>query len=216
MDLLTPSQPNHLARKYRISYDHSLLRQIIDIIERNRLTLMRQHSGKKGARPSTGGSNGPCARAAGPHPCGLDQREQRFWRLYLDTKRALEAALSSELLLHSGLSAAEFAVLVPLSESRDSCVRARDLCRDLGWHRSRLSHLVARMERRGFVVRVASADDARGSVIALTAEGRRAITDAAPAYTAAVRRYLIDLLDEQQMTVMAAAFRRVLGALPPR
>jgi DNA-binding MarR family transcriptional regulator len=72
------------------------------------------------------------------------------------------------------------------------------------------------MERRGFVVRVASADDARGSVIALTADGRRAITDAAPAYAAAVRRYLIDLLDEQQMAVMAAAFRGILGALPPR
>jgi DNA-binding MarR family transcriptional regulator len=171
---------------------------------------MRQHSGKKGARPSTSGSAG----AAGSHPCGLDQREQGFWRLYLDTKRALEAALNSELLLHSGLSAAEFAVLMPLSESPERCVRARDLCRELGWHRSRLSHLVARMERRGFLVRGDSADDARGSVIVLTADGRRAITDAAPAHTAAVRRYLIDLLDEQQMTVMAAAFQRVLGALP--
>jgi DNA-binding MarR family transcriptional regulator len=66
------------------------------------------------------------------------------------------------------------------------------------------------------VVRIDCADDARGSAIALTADGRRASTDAAAAHTAAVRRYLIDLLDEQQMTVMASGFRRILNALPPR
>jgi DNA-binding MarR family transcriptional regulator len=48
----------------------------------------------------------------------------------------------------AALSAADFAVLVPLSEAPDRRLRARDLGRFLDWDRSRLSHQIRRMEQR--------------------------------------------------------------------
>jgi len=143
----------------------------------------------------------------------LNEDQQRFWRLYLDFQRRLERVLHRELVADAGLSSPEFAVLVPLSETSAGELRARDLCRELGWDRTRLSHLVGRMERRGLVRRRACADDARGSIVELTDEGRRAITDAAPAHTEAVRRYLVDLLADDEMATMTNVFERVLEGL---
>jgi DNA-binding MarR family transcriptional regulator len=143
----------------------------------------------------------------------LDDKQQRFWRLYVDFQRHLERVLHRELLADSGLSSAEFAVLVPLSETPAEKLRARDLCRALGWDRTRLSHLVTRMEQRGLVRRSACVEDARGSMVELTDEGRRAITDAAPAHADAVSRYLMDLLDDADIATMTDAFQRVLERL---
>jgi DNA-binding MarR family transcriptional regulator len=143
----------------------------------------------------------------------LNDDQQRFWRLYVDFQRHLERVLHRELLADAGLSSPEFAVLVSLSETPTGQLRARDLCRELGWDRTRLSHLVARMERRGLVRRRACADDARGSIVEITDDGRRAITDAAPAHAEAVRRYLIDVLDDDEMAIMTGVFGRVLEGL---
>jgi len=146
----------------------------------------------------------------------LDENQQRFWRLYVDFHRHLERVLYGELLAESGLSGAEFAVLVPLSETPAEQLRARDLCQELGWDRTRLSHLVTRMEKRGLVRRSACPDDARGSMVELTDGGRRAIADAAPAHTDAVRRYLIDLLDVDEIATMTDVFQRALEGLDPQ
>jgi len=143
----------------------------------------------------------------------LNEDQQRFWRLYLDFQRCLERVLHRELVADAGLSSPEFAVLVPLSETPAGELRARDLCRELGWDRTRLSHLVGRMERRGLVRRRACADDARGSIVEITDDGYRAITDAAPAHVDAVRRYLVDLLDDDEITTMTNVFERVLARL---
>lgn len=150
---------------------------------------------------------------ADPH--WLSEREQRFWRAYLDLWRELERRLHAELMRSSGLSGAEFAILVPLSESPEGRVRARDLCQELSWDRTRLSHLVARMEKRGFVRRTPCADDARGSMVEMAEDGRRAIEQAAPPHVDAVRRYLIDQLDDRELATMTAAFERALGQLRP-
>jgi len=72
------------------------------------------------------------------------------------------------------------------------------------------------MERRGLVSRSAAPDDARGSIVEITADGRRAIENAAPAHVEAVRRHFIDHLDDQEMAAMTKVFRRVLHSLPPR
>ena len=146
----------------------------------------------------------------------LNENQQRFLRLYVDVQHHLEGVLHRELLAGSGLSSAEFAVLVPLSETPAEKLRSRDLCRELGWDRTRLSHLVARMQQRGLVRRSACADDARGSVVELTAEGRRAIIDAAPAHTDAVRRYFIDPLDDDEIATMTDVLQRVLEGLDPQ
>src|SRR5438105_62692 len=146
-------------------------------------------------------------------PRWLDEREQRVWQGYLHLNQDLFALLEQQLVRESGLSGADYRVLHPLSVAPGGLLRARDLSSELGWDRSRLSHHLSRMERRGLVVREECAEDARGLMVRLTKVGRRAIEKAAPGHADAVRRYFFDQLSKDEIETMAAAFDRVLDNL---
>ncbi|WP_410601119.1 MarR family winged helix-turn-helix transcriptional regulator [Amycolatopsis sp. lyj-90] len=144
----------------------------------------------------------------------LDEREARAWRGMIDVLPRLTAVLERQLVQDAGLSAAEYTLLVPLSEAPDGVLRARDLGRMVGWERSRISHQIIRMEKRGLVVREECNEDARGSMVRLTEAGRTAIVAAAPAHVAAVRRYFIGALTDAELDVIGPALERVLDRLP--
>lgn len=146
-------------------------------------------------------------------PRWLDEREVRVWQGFLATQRELLGALERQNLRECGLSGAEYAVLVPLSECEDGVLRARELGSGLGWDRSRLAHQVRRMEKRGLVTREECEADARGSMVRLTATGRAAIETAAPVHVEHVRRYFFDQLTDAEMDVLGAVFDRVLAGL---
>jgi DNA-binding MarR family transcriptional regulator len=143
----------------------------------------------------------------------LDEREARLWQAYRDFSRDLQRAFDRQLERDAGLSGADYALLVPLSEADDGVVRMRDLGQSVGWDRSRLSHQVRRMEQRGLVVREECADDARGLMVRLTASGRAAIEAAAPEHVATVRRYFIDQLSERERDTLTRLFERLAGKL---
>jgi DNA-binding MarR family transcriptional regulator len=144
---------------------------------------------------------------------GLDDRETHVWQGYLAAQRELLGALERQNLRESGLSGAEYAVLVPLSESEDGVLRARELGAALDWDRSRLAHQVRRMEKRGLLTRGVCAADARGSMVGLTEAGRSAIETAAPAHVAQVRRCFFDHLSDAEVDTLGAVFDRLLAAL---
>jgi DNA-binding MarR family transcriptional regulator len=143
----------------------------------------------------------------------LDEREAHLWRTWLRVNQELPGLLADLLNQESGLSAADYAVLVPLSESPDGMVRARDLGREIFWDRSRLSHQVRRMESRGLVAREECEADARGAMIRLTPAGRSAIRAAAPGHVAATREYFFDLVSDREIVVLTKVFERVLAHL---
>jgi DNA-binding MarR family transcriptional regulator len=139
----------------------------------------------------------------------LTADEQRAWRAYLRAGTLLTARLNRQLQADSGLSLPEYEVLVRLSEAPDGQLRPFQLGLALDWEQSRLSHLLTRMTRRGFVARQDCAGDRRGAEVVLTGPGRAAIESAAPGHVAAVRRLVFDQMDSAQ----AAAFRQVFEAI---
>jgi DNA-binding MarR family transcriptional regulator len=146
-------------------------------------------------------------------PRWLNEREACVWQGYLAMQRELLGALERQNIRDSGISGAEYAVLVPLSEAPDGLMRARELGACLDWDRSRLSHQIRRMEKRGFVTREECSTDARGSMVRLTPEGRQAIETAAPEHVEYVRRYFFDHLSDSDMNTLSAIFERVLAGL---
>ncbi|MFV0126462.1 MarR family winged helix-turn-helix transcriptional regulator [Streptomyces sp. HMX112] len=146
-------------------------------------------------------------------PRWLDEQEALVWEKYRELRRELQQAQDRQLVRDSGLSAAEYALLAPLSESRDGLLRARELGQRVGWERSRLSHQVGRMEKRGLVTRETCAEDGRGSMVRLTPEGRAAIEAAAPRHVETVRRYFFDPLSRAEVETLGAIFDRMLDAL---
>jgi len=143
----------------------------------------------------------------------LSDDEQLMWRRYRDFRQLLELAIERDLQRESGISVSDYAVLVVLSEVEDCGMRSRELGSALGWDRSRVSHQVRRMEGRGLVAKRVAPDDGRGTLISLTAEGARAIREAAPRHVAKVRELFVDLLTPAEIASLTDVFDRVVARI---
>ncbi|MEU7692585.1 MarR family transcriptional regulator [Microbispora hainanensis] len=146
-------------------------------------------------------------------PRWLDADEQRAWRAYLRMQGRLTARLNRQLQADSGLSLADYDVLVHLTDHEEGRLRPYELQRDLQWEQSRLSHQLTRMQRRGLVRREECADDGRGAYVVITEEGRRAITAAAPGHVETVRSVFFDGLTREQVTALERLATDVLDRL---
>jgi DNA-binding MarR family transcriptional regulator len=143
----------------------------------------------------------------------LDESEQRAWRAYLTMQSRLSARLNRRLQADSDLSITDFAVLVELTDSAENRVRAFELARTLQWEKSRLSHHLARMQRRGLIGREECPNDARGAFIVITPAGRKAIEEAAPLHVETVRRLFFDGLTPEQVRTLQTIADHVLDRL---
>jgi DNA-binding MarR family transcriptional regulator len=146
-------------------------------------------------------------------PLRLDEHQRCLWKAYRDLYQQLSSALEAQMVRDAGLSGSEYSVLVTLSHTPDGVVRARELGSELAWDRSRLSHLVGRMEKRGLVAREECSEDARGSMVRLTETGRAAVEGVAPEHSEAIRRYFFNLLSSDELETLAGVFDRLLDNL---
>ena len=146
-------------------------------------------------------------------PRWLTPEHEQLWRRWLQLNALLPAVLHRELQADAELSLPDFDVLVHLTDSPEGRVRVSDLARGLSWERSRVSHHIARMERRGLVCREECRDDGRGAWVALSDAGRTAIEQAAPGHVATVRRVLFDVLTSEELAVMTGVVDKVLAGL---
>ncbi|RZS91318.1 MarR family transcriptional regulator [Motilibacter rhizosphaerae] len=142
-------------------------------------------------------------------PRWLDEDESRAWRSIIDMHEGLAEFLDRRLRTDSGLSTADYRVLVHLSEAPDGRLRPRALQQLLHWEKGRLSQHLTRMEGRGLVTREPCADDLRGSVTAITPRGRELIGTAAARHVAVVRAAVVDLLSREELAVLAGLSERV-------
>ncbi|MFD4407200.1 MarR family winged helix-turn-helix transcriptional regulator [Nocardia sp. NPDC058499] len=143
----------------------------------------------------------------------LDEREGRAWRGYLNMHTQLMACLHRQLQDYSGLSLADFDVLVRLTDLAEPRMRIGELGQALQWEKSRLSHHLGRMQKRGLVRREDCPDDARGAYIVLTEQGRTAIEQAAPGHVDAVRELVFDALTAEQVDAFGVIVGHILERL---
>jgi DNA-binding MarR family transcriptional regulator len=152
-------------------------------------------------------------------PLWLDDAEARAWRGYMRMRTLLHAQLVRDLAREAGLSGPDYDVLSNVSEAEGRRVRLGDLAARMAWSKSRLSHHITRMERRGLVTREDCSSDGRGAFVVLTDAGLRAIQAAAPGHVASVRRHFIDLLSREQLDALAeisqTVVRRLTDERPP-
>jgi DNA-binding MarR family transcriptional regulator len=151
-------------------------------------------------------------------PAWLDKTEARAWRGYMRMRTLLHAQILRDLAREAGLSGPDYDVLSNVSEAPGRRARLGDLAARMAWSRSRLSHHITRMERRGLVTREDCTSDGRGAFVVLTDAGWRAIRAAAPGHVASVRRHFIDLLSRDQLDALAEISQTVvrrLGSEPP-
>lgn len=143
----------------------------------------------------------------------LTPEEQRAWRGFVRLHERLGGCLGRRLQSESNVSAADFGVLVHLTDSPDGRQRYQDLARALEWEKSRMSHHIARMTGRGMVVREECAEDGRGAYVVITDVGRAAIEAAAPRHVEAVRELFLDHVTPAELRVLAEISERVTRKL---
>jgi DNA-binding MarR family transcriptional regulator len=140
--------------------------------------------------------------------------ELRIWRDFVETAEVLRAQLAARLQRDSSLSPGDHVVLLALSEAPGTRMRPSDLASVIGWERSRLSHHLGRMERRGLICREECATDSRGAVVLLAPAGAEAFRGATFPHLRAVRDLFVDALTPQQLHAageVAGALRARLG-----
>jgi DNA-binding MarR family transcriptional regulator len=128
----------------------------------------------------------------------LDAEEQRIWRAFLAATRMLFDTLDRELQRDADMPHAYYEILARLSEAPDRQLRMSHLADATSSSRSRLSHAIARLEERGWVLRRASPGDRRGQLAELTDDGFRVLAAAAPGHVEGVRSHLLDPLTPEQ------------------
>ncbi|MEU7874499.1 helix-turn-helix domain-containing protein [Dactylosporangium sp. NPDC049140] len=151
----------------------------------------------------------------------LTEREVRVWRLFAVVLGFVGDQIEGQLQRDAGLTHFGYAVMSTLSEMPDRAMRMSELAAMANGSRSRLSHLVTALERRGWIRRERSPHDRRGSVAVLTEAGYAKVAAAAPGHVAAVRAAVFDALSPQGLGRLEAACAELLAAasagrpLPP-
>jgi DNA-binding MarR family transcriptional regulator len=131
-------------------------------------------------------------------PERLTEQELSVWRSLLDTTTELRRLLSAQL-QEVELSTGDYSVLLALTEASGRTLRSSELADAIDWERSRLSHHLGRMERRGLLRRDECPGDNRGALVVLTDDGVSALRRASGPHLRAVKHYFADALDTGQV-----------------
>ncbi|MFJ2646167.1 MarR family winged helix-turn-helix transcriptional regulator [Streptomyces sp. NPDC087420] len=145
----------------------------------------------------------------------LDDRQLSAWKAYSAMLLKLPAALDSQLTRDAGLNQFEYLVLAALSESENRTLRMSTLAILSNGSLSRLSHVVKRLEKRGYLRREPCAADGRYTNAVLTDEGWDKVVATAPGHVEAVRSLVVDALEPEQLDQLRDISHRVLRALDP-
>lgn len=150
----------------------------------------------------------------------LSPSQGRTWLNYMSVYHRLEYEMNRQLQAECGLSFADYTVMNALSAASGRRTRVSQLAITIGWERSRLSHHLQRMARRGLVERVQSDTDGRATDALLTDAGLKTLRVAAPKHVAWVRTVFFSDLDDDQVEEMGdllgLVYRTILreGTLP--
>jgi len=146
-------------------------------------------------------------------PRWLNDAERQAWMPFAGLLLKLPHALDASMRQRTGLSHFEYVVMAAMSESVDRTRAMSELAELTNASLSRLSHVVARLEQRGWVRRSTSPDSARVTLATLTDEGLAVVVATAPEHVEAVRALVIDLLEPSQLKQLATISSRLLSNL---
>lgn len=148
-------------------------------------------------------------------PRWLSAEELRTWVRLAAVVELLPGVLDSQLRREAGLTHFEYFTLAMLSEAPERTLQMSMLAQRTNATLSRLSHVVRRLEERGYVERRACATDARATNAWLTDLGWQKLVATAPGHVETVREHVIDALTPEQVTQLGEIAARMLDRLDP-
>jgi DNA-binding MarR family transcriptional regulator len=152
------------------------------------------------------------ARVTDAPPRWLSSDEMAAWLPLVRFVHLLPQALDRQLREEAGISHVYYQILAMLSGAPDGRLRMSELAGLTSTSTSRLSHAVAALEERGWVVRQSCDTDRRGQMASLTDAGRRELERTAPGHVAEVRRRVFDMLSDDEVVQLRALAEKLSAA----
>ncbi|WP_028267662.1 MarR family winged helix-turn-helix transcriptional regulator [Arthrobacter sp. MA-N2] len=146
-------------------------------------------------------------------PRWLNADERRAWLALLSINTLLPAALDTQLQAAGKLSLFDYNVLAMLSEADGRFLPMSELAARTSASLSRLSHVVTKLQRRGWVEREAHPGDARVTVAHLTDAGLDTIVSLAPGHVDAVRTLMLDAMTDDDVADLARIGEKIVARL---
>ncbi|WP_329538150.1 MarR family transcriptional regulator (plasmid) [Streptomyces sp. NBC_01450] len=146
-------------------------------------------------------------------PRWLDADHQQQWYAFAYVLTQLPAALEARMQRDAGIAQFDYVVMSSLSMAPERTLRMSDLAQYAGSTLSRLSNVVIRLEKRGWMRRHPDPADGRATLATLTDDGMDKVVAAAPGHVDAVRQLIFDPLTKAQQRQLGAISQRMLAAL---
>ncbi|MCS5485810.1 MarR family transcriptional regulator [Curtobacterium flaccumfaciens pv. beticola] len=145
----------------------------------------------------------------------MNEAQSRAWVALISATELLPHALDVQLTRDAGLINFEYGILSILNLAKDQTMRMKELASALDSPAPRLSKAITRLEKRGFVERVAGVGDGRAISVHLTREGRKAWLHVTPLHVALARDTLFADYDEAELHQLASLLEPLLRRLDP-
>jgi Transcriptional regulators len=145
----------------------------------------------------------------------LTPEQLHSWLRMIAVVQLLPGALDTQLQRDADLTHFEYFLMAMLSEAPERSLRMTALAAHVNATLPRLSHVVSRLEERGFVERMPCPDDRRATLARLTEAGWQKVVATAPGHVATVLRHVIDVLSDEQVTQLGEISEAVLRSLDP-
>jgi DNA-binding MarR family transcriptional regulator len=148
-------------------------------------------------------------------PRWLNDEERQAWLTLGSLVVQLGPVLDAQLRRDAGITHFEYTVMSVLSEAADRTRRMSELAALADGSLSRLSQVVARLEKKGWVRRSPDPSDGRYTLAELTDSGWGKVVATAPGHVEEVRRVVFDPLTKTQVQQLTTIGQRILRVLVP-
>lgn len=143
----------------------------------------------------------------------LTPAERQAWLALYAVVTMLPGALDADLNRRSRITLFDYHVLAMLSEAEDRTLPMSELAARSNASLSRLSHVVTKLEGRGWVSRSQSTRDLRVTAATLTEEGLGNLQSLAVDHVEHVRTLVFDGLEEQDVADLERVGKKILARL---
>lgn len=128
----------------------------------------------------------------------ISEDEMQLWHMWKSSYKTIFGRVVKAMFEKTGLSEGDFGILDRLDLYGKGKLRQQELAESMDWTKSRLSHHLTRMEKRGLVLRE-PIETERGVQVITTSAGKSALDDARPIVSMAIREHFLNLLTEQDI-----------------
>lgn len=146
----------------------------------------------------------------------VSERESMTWRAFMRANLLLDAYIDAGLQAASGITHSGFIVISLLAESNGSGKSMTELAAHTQFSRSRLSHLIGRLETSGWVERKSSSNDRRSQIAVLTERGMATYENTSPLYNSIVKELFIDKVPYEGVELLQRIFINIVNTTGPK